>query len=190
MQLITYPIIQGTLDHDHYDSSLGAQLFAARKQDPTDVCPVQNPDNDRARAAAVIVNHVFRSKDAKDYFEHGNHGTRADSRFSQRGMLPDGCTSVAKEIQRALELHNSLQQKAICSDDDFAVLSIHIENFFPTTKRQSTFDCLAGVASYDVPNTDIQIGASLQTPQEFQLCLPMAGLLLSRPISMYHYYAG
>jgi hypothetical protein len=48
---IVAPIIRGTLPHDDYDSSIGAQMFAARKTDPNKIRPVTNPDTDRCIAA-------------------------------------------------------------------------------------------------------------------------------------------
>ena len=90
---IFQPILQGTFHHDSQDSSIGCQLFAVRKSDPDDARPVQNPDNDRARASAVLCRQSFRRKSVQDYFAHGNHGSQADSRLTQRGLSPDGSAS-------------------------------------------------------------------------------------------------
>ena len=184
------PIVQGTLHHDFQDSSIGCQLFAVRKSDPDDARPVQNPDNDRSRAAAVICNKIFRRKSVRDYFEHGNHGTQADSRLTQRGLSKDGCPFVAKEIQRYIEQENLIHQSDTVDLNAPAILELDVEKCFPTVDRQATLDTLAGSASRDVPSMNIKIGDALNTPADFQLCLPIAALLYSKPIDMEHYHPG
>jgi hypothetical protein len=187
---IFQPILQGTLHHDDQDSSLGCQLFAVRKSDPDDARPVQNPDNDRARASAVLCRRIFRRKSVQDYFAHGNHGSQADSRLTQRGLSPDGCPFVAKEIQRYAEQENLLKQSSTIDSTTPGIIELDIVTCFPTVERQATLDSLAGTASRDIPSMNLKAGDSLNTPSDFRMCLPLASLLYSQPIQMAHYHPG
>jgi len=161
-----------------------------RKSDPDDARPVQNPDNDRARASAVLCRQLFRRKSVQDYFAHGNHGSQADSRLTQRGLSPDGCPFVAKEIQRYAEQENLLKQSSTVDSDTPAFIELDIEKCFPTVHRQTTLDSLAGTASRDIPSMNLKAGDSLNTPSDLRMCLPLASLLYSQPIQMAHYHPG
>ena len=63
------PITQGTLFHDAQHSSIGAQMFAARKSDPTAARPVTHPDCDISIATAVLCQLVYHTPAVLDYFE-------------------------------------------------------------------------------------------------------------------------
>ena len=177
------PIVRGTLYHDDYHSSIGAQMFAARKTDPTKIRPVINPDADRCTAAAVLCNAVFRSPPVLHFFESSN------PRFSQRAISKDGCLWKAKEVQRYVEQHNLLLQQRTVDRDDPAIIELDIKDAFPSIHKQAVFDSLAGIASKDYLHSKIKKGESLNMPDALKTVLPLAILLYSQTIQM-EYYPG
>ena len=184
IDLVFQPIAQGTLSHDEQHSSIGAQMYAARKSDPLAARPVTNPDTDRCIAAAVLCNAVFKSREVLDYFENSN------PRWSQRGISKDGCLWKAKEIQREIEAHDLLAQQPAIDLNSYAIIDVDIKEAFPSIHKQALFDALAGTASKDYPSANIQKGDLIHTPDIMKLCLPLAVLLYSQTIQMEHYFAG
>ena len=184
------PMIQGTFYAGSLGFSIGAQLFAAAKGQ-NDVRPVQNPDADRLVAAGVVFNTLFRSDDARQYFETGHHGTCADSRISQRGLSQNGTEWVAREVQRELEQNDALTPLAATPSVDMkALFEADVENCFPTIPRQIVLDMVAGKASTDYPNTPYKKGDALPTHPSFRAALPICHLLYGTSGKPTHHFPG
>jgi hypothetical protein len=189
-KIVLQPIIQGNFYAGPLGLSIGAQLFAAAKG-ANDVRPVQNPDADRIVAAGVVFNTIFRSDDARQYFETGNNGTYADSRISQRGLSKNGTEWVAREVLRELEQNDALTPLAAPPSLDLkTLLEADVENCFPTVPRQIVLDMVAGKASIDYPNTPYKAGDALPTHPSFRAALPICHLLYGTSTQLTHHFPG
>ena len=189
-RVVLQPMIQGKFCPGPLGLSIGAQLFAAAKG-ANDVRPVQNPDADRLISAGVVFNTIFRSKEARQYFETGNHGTYADARISQRGLSKNGTEWVAREVRRELEQNDALTPlNAPPSKDMKVMLKMDVVNCFPTMPRQIVLDMVAGKASVDYPNTPYKKGDTLPTHPSFCAALPLAHLLYGSATQLKHHFPG
>ena len=189
-RIVLQPMIQGKFCPGPLGLSIGAQLFAAAKA-TNDVRPVQNPDADRLISAGVVFNTIFRSKEARQYFETGNHGTYADARISQRGLSKNGTEWVAREIRRELEQNDALTPLSAPPSKDMKVmLKMDVVNCFPTMPRQIVLDMVAGKASVDYPNTPYKKGDTLPTHPSFCAALPLAQLLYGSATKLKHHFPG
>ena len=185
---IVIPMLTGqtTFDCSALSSCTGALVIGLLKPNGLPR-PVQIPDRFRAIGAGVVCNYVFKSKAATEYFETGNQGQRADIRFTQRGLSKDGCSYVAKELQRYLENADALTPTAIDADLPI-VVKVDIVEFFPSADRQVLFDMCAGVASRDYPHTSIKKGDCMPTHPIFQTLLPIITRLYSKPQLLHSYH--